>query len=526
MESMINQKENQNGTKYTFRQCELFKPQMDLKNESIENEKMNFYENSDDKAIAILNSKFYLIKLLGKGATGSVYLSYSFKEKSKEKTFYAIKIIQQKDPNGNYINSCEVDFLEKMNHKNILKIYGHGLGILETSLGQKQQAYYIIMDYLNHGSLLSQINGNIGFGEEIGRLIFAQLLDGLEAIHNSDIVHRDIKLDNIMLSGNDYTLKYVDFGFATQKSNGYLTTFLGTPNYAAPELHFKKPYLGEYEDIFSLGVALFIIVTGHLPFILPTPNDPLYKYIFCVDYVSYWRKRNIKVSHSFMELFDNLIAFDPSQRPSISEIKNSKWMKEINWSLLPNLRQEYINRENKRNNPLIEKQNMIKDINNNYDKDNKEKNTEQILLKIKEEKLEVINNIKKKLFYMNKEQEKTHNEKKLISKENIIEVDNNINCNYNKQNELQGFIKIKMLFKNLNSLINLLRQFLKIEGYNMTKKNIDNLTIELSNGEIDVRLLFEKEFKEIKISFIIINGNKEDFTNFKKIMKKFNIKQY
>ena len=305
-----------------------------------------------------------------------------------------------------------------------------------------------------------------------------------------------------------------------------LTLDLLPPNYAAPELHFKKPYLGEYEDIFSLGVALFIIVTGHLPFILPTPNDPLYKYIFCVDYVSYWRKRNIKVSHSFMELFDNLIAFDPSQRPSISEIKNSKWMKEINWSLLPNLRQEYINRENKRNNPLIEKQNMIKDINNNYDKDNKEKNTEQILLKIKEEKLEVINNIKKKLFYMNKEQEKTHDEKKLISKENIIEVDNNINCNYNKQNELQGFIRIKMLFKNLNSLINLLRQFLKIEGYNMTKKNIDNLTIELSNGEIDVRLLFEKEFKEIKISFIIINGNKEDFTNFKKIMKKFNIKQY
>ena len=119
MESMINQKENQNGTKYTFRQCELFKPQMDLKNESIENEKMNFYENSDDKAIAILNSKFYLIKLLGKGATGSVYLSYSFKEKSKEKTFYAIKIIQQKDPNGNYINSCEVDFLKKLT----IKIY-------------------------------------------------------------------------------------------------------------------------------------------------------------------------------------------------------------------------------------------------------------------------------------------------------------------------------------------------------------------------------------------------------------------
>ena len=142
--------------------------------------------------------------------------------------------MKKKDPNDICINNCEVDFLEKMNHKNILKVYSHGLGLLKTSSGVTQQVHYIIMDYLNHGSLLSQIDGNIGFGEEFGRLISAQLLDGLEAIHDSNVVHKDIKLENIMLSGNDYTLKYVDFGFATEKSNGYLTTFLGTPNYAAP----------------------------------------------------------------------------------------------------------------------------------------------------------------------------------------------------------------------------------------------------------------------------------------------------
>ena len=143
------------------------------------------------------------------------------------------------------------------------------------------------MDYLNHGSLLSQIGKNVGFGEDLGRLIFAQLLDGLEAIHNSNIVHRDIKLDNIMVSGDDYTLKFVDFGFATEKSSGYLTSFLGTPNYAGPELHMKRPYLGVYEDIFSLGVTLFITVTGYLPFILPMPNDSLYHYISMSDYINY-----------------------------------------------------------------------------------------------------------------------------------------------------------------------------------------------------------------------------------------------
>ena len=485
----------------------------------------------ENQILAILNSQFYLINIIGKGSSGTVFLSYSIEDQKETKTLYAIKIINKKEPYDNCINNCEVDFLEKMNHKNILKVYGHGLGILKTSSGITQQVFYIIMDYLNHGSLLSQIDGNIGFGEDLGRLIFSQLLDGLEAIHDSNIVHRDIKLENIMLSGNDYTLKYVDFGFATEKSNGYLTTFLGTPNYAAPELHLKQPYLGVYEDIFSLGVTLFIIITGHLPFILPLPNDPLYQYIFCVDYINYWRKRNIKVSPSFMELFDNLIAFSPSQRPSISEIRNSKWMKEINWDLLPKLKEEFNKREEIKKNIIYAKQKMLqkKNINNNNNNqifDNKKmKNADDILLKIKEEKkIEVINDIRRQLFFMSNTKGNNKSENNNITTESTEEIDDNINNSLNKKNELQGFINIKINFKNMNSLIILLRQFLKNEGYNITKKDLDNLNIEISNGEVDVKLFFEKMFKEIKISFNIINGNKEDFLNFKKIMKKFNIK--
>ena len=377
-----------------------------------ENQIINNNKKFVNQIIGILNSEFYLFQRIGYGSSGSVYLSYSIYDEKVPKTFYAIKIINTTEPNGNIINSCEVNFLEKMSHKNILKVYGHGLGILQNEYGFKQQVYYIIMDYLNHGSLLSQIDENKGFGEDFGRLIFAQLLDGLEAIHNSNIVHRDIKLENIMLSGDDYTLKYVDFGFATEKSYGYLNNYLGTPNYAAPELHLKKPYLGVYEDIFSLGVTLFIIVTGYLPFILPSPNDPLYHYIFDIDYISYWEKRNIKVSPSFMELFDNLVALDPSQRPSISEIKNSKWMKEINWELFPSLKEEFMKREE------IYKQNIIYKIEkpmsislrnigkinrNNFIYQNSNiNNADQILYKIREEKkIEVVKDIRRKLFPMN-----------------------------------------------------------------------------------------------------------------------------
>ena len=155
--------------------------------------------------IGTLNSQYYLIKKIGHGASGTVFLSYAINDEKEQKTFYAIKILNPNNSNEYNINSCEVNFLENMNHKNILKVYEHGLGTLQLISGYSQKVYYIIMDYLNHGSLLSQLGKNVGFGEDLGRLIFAQLLDGLEAIHNSNIVHLDIKLNNIMTSEDDYT---------------------------------------------------------------------------------------------------------------------------------------------------------------------------------------------------------------------------------------------------------------------------------------------------------------------------------
>ena len=493
----------------------------------------NSIKDSENQIIGILNSEFYLIKIIGSGSSGLVYLSYSIYDENIPKTLYAIKIMDKPEPNNDINNNRKINYLEKMNHKNIIKVFGHGLGMLQTSQGLTQKIYYIIMEYVDHGSLLSQLGDNMGFGEDFGRLIFAQLLDGLEVIHNSNVVHRDIKLENIMLSGSDFTLKYVDFGFATEKSFGYLTTYLGTPNYAAPELHMKRPYLGVYEDIFSLGVTLFITVTGYLPFILPLPNDPLYRFIFDVDYISYWRNRKIKVSPSFMELFDNLIAFDPTQRPSISEIKNSKWMKEINWELFPLLKQEFMKREEVfKHRMLCRREKIMKislgnigknnnDNNNNNYANHNVINADQILLKIREaKKTDVVNDIKNQLFPKN-------NIKNNINENNYAfnEITNGVDKDDDKtkkKNFNQGFIIIKLNIKKLNSLMVLIKQFLKKEGYNLIKKDADKLKMELSNGEIDVVLSLEKMKKEIKISFYINNGNKEDLNEFKKIMKKFN----
>ena len=157
----------------------------------------------------------------------------------------------------------EIELMEKVIHKNVCKIFAYGCGpkvsLNKTKNKQPKEYYYIVMEYLEYGELLKyitnvEINENIGFGENFGRLIFSQLLDGLEALHNLNICHRDIKLNNIILGENDYILKYIDFGMATE-DKGNLHDFLGTPYYAAPEILLKRPYCGKSEDIFLLGIT-------------------------------------------------------------------------------------------------------------------------------------------------------------------------------------------------------------------------------------------------------------------------------
>ena len=114
------------------------------------------------------------------------------------------------------------------------------------------------------------------------------------------------------------------------ESQSKLESFLEITNYASPKLHLKMPYYRKSEDIFSIGVTLFVLVTGRLPFKLALSNDSLYQYIARGDYIEFCKKQLLDVSSSFMGLFDNMIAFDYIQRPSNSEIRQSAWMKEIN----------------------------------------------------------------------------------------------------------------------------------------------------------------------------------------------------
>lgn len=278
-----------------------------------------------------INNSIILIKKIGSGGTSKVYTGYI---KENPTNLFAVKVIKQNNQLENKIFSNEIIHLQKVNHSNVVKLFSGGEGILKkNSNGKREIVYFLVLEYVKYGELFDFIFlPKLGFGEEVGKYIFIQVLNGLEACHNEGIVHRDLKTENLMVDC-DWKVKIGDFGFATKSQgkdkNGILYTSLGTASYASPEIHQKKPYIGVQSDIFSLGVTVFVIVTGKMPFKQAVIDDIYYKEIVKLNYEGYWSKLSLKIqelSDDFKQLFNMLVSYDPCIRPTIDEIKRHPWI--------------------------------------------------------------------------------------------------------------------------------------------------------------------------------------------------------
>jgi serine/threonine-protein kinase Chk1 len=118
------------------------------------------------------------------------------------------------------------------------------------------------------------------------------MLTGLEYLHSKGIAHRDMKPENLLYD-EKFLLKIADFGFATSLAGkdgaGLLKTVLGTESYMAPEIHQHQKYSGTAVDIFAAGIILFIMYTGHPPFVKADPKaDAYYKCLCNNKHVAFW----------------------------------------------------------------------------------------------------------------------------------------------------------------------------------------------------------------------------------------------
>ena len=273
-----------------------------------------------------LDNKYILISPKGKGGTSKVFLV----EEPQTKNLYAAKILFQEKLTS-FNNEIEIlNYLKDKNIPNIINIINFGEGdiILKKGIFKKK---YIILDYAEKGDLSEYIFlTEKPLIEKHAKFIFAEILEGVKALHKNKICHRDLKTANILLDKN-FNPKIADYGFSTYITNNKIKGCLGTFPYAAPEVLNDKLYDGVKIDIFSLGVIMFDLVTGIKGFRLALIKDPMYKLIIQKSYPLFWKQlTQVKgVSEDFKKLYVKMVAKNPEERPSIDDILNDKWMKEI-----------------------------------------------------------------------------------------------------------------------------------------------------------------------------------------------------
>lgn len=283
----------------------------------------------------IIGGEYLIIKELEKGGTSKVYLVKSLITEE----MYAAKVYQTQ---CEYFHR-EVEILKRLslyNISGIVHLISSGTSpIVRDGIPDEDNNPYIIISYIPNKDLLYHVQKSKGLDERTAKILFYKILKVVEECHNHGICHRDLKLENILLD-EKYNPILCDFGYSSiiegddsRKSK----EFLGTNVYLAPEILKQIPYDGTKCDIFCLGVILFCLVFCHFGFSAANGFNKYYRLIMRKDFEKYWSEIGKKlgkevvdnISTEFKKLYFKMVAYKPSERPTITDILNDEWFKGI-----------------------------------------------------------------------------------------------------------------------------------------------------------------------------------------------------
>uniref|UniRef100_A0A8C8RI30 non-specific serine/threonine protein kinase n=1 Tax=Pelusios castaneus TaxID=367368 RepID=A0A8C8RI30_9SAUR len=207
----------------------------------------------------------------------------------------------------------EIDAMKNLSHQHICRLYH----VIETS-----KKIFMVLEYCPGGELFDYIISKDRLSEEEARIFFRQIVSAIAYVHSQGYAHRDLKPENLLIDA-DHNLKLIDFGLCAKPKGGLdyqLNTCCGSPAYAAPELIQGKAYIGSEADIWSMGVLLYALLCGFLPF-----DDEnvmvLYRKILRGKYeVPKWLSVNSTL------LLHQMLQVDPKKRITVKHLLNHPWL--------------------------------------------------------------------------------------------------------------------------------------------------------------------------------------------------------
>ncbi|XP_061916599.1 MAP/microtubule affinity-regulating kinase 4 isoform X3 [Entelurus aequoreus] len=252
---------------------------------------------------------YRLLKTIGKGNFAKVKLARHILTGRE----VAIKIIDKTQLNPTSLQKLfrEVRIMKTLNHPNIVQLFE----VIET-----EKTLYLIMEYASGGEVFDYLVSHGRMKEKEARAKFRQIVSAVHYCHQKHIVHRDLKAENLLLDANS-NIKIADFGFSNEFTAGSkLDTFCGSPPYAAPELFQGKKYDGPEVDIWSLGVILYTLVSGSLPFDGQNLKELRERVLRGKYRVPFYMSTDCE------GILRRFLVLNPTKRCSLQQIMKDKWL--------------------------------------------------------------------------------------------------------------------------------------------------------------------------------------------------------
>ena len=253
-------------------------------------------------------SEYKIEGTLGQGAYGKV--KWAIHKASNEKV--AIKFVEKNKlirAGDAERMQTEMKIITSLDHPNILKAY---------EIFEDEKFYYIVMEKPGKGDLFNYICNKHRLTINEATYIYYQIVNAIDYLHRNNIVHRDMKPENVMLT-DDMIVKLGDFGLSTYFKNldSKLGTNCGSPCYSAPEMLKGNLYKPAPIDIWGIGIIFYCMICGQLPF-EDDNEDTLYrKVVRCEFTCPYFINSNLKL------LFKKFFTENPNKRITMDEIKNN-----------------------------------------------------------------------------------------------------------------------------------------------------------------------------------------------------------